>query len=192
VTYSTNAPRRPAEISALKRIADNELKSWRPHRAVSVSLMFVMLILSIDSTYAQSTQDPGAACANAMGVGACSGPRGPVPEVVNDDWNAIAYSPSRNIAAFAGSFTAPDNAKAAALKGCAARASDCRIVAVAHDVCLAVAWELSAAGRFQVASGVTKQEAEGKALPVCLAEGPKRCQVLARCSGHPPILSVSR
>ena len=192
MTYSTNAPRRLAEISALKRIADNQLKSWRPHRAVSVSLMFVMPILSINSTYAQSTQDPGAACANAMGVGACSGPHGPMPEVVNDDWNAIAYSPSRNIAAFAGSFTAPENAKAAALKGCAARASDCRIVAVAHDVCLAVAWELSAAGRFQVASGVTKQEAEGKALPVCLAEGPKRCQVLARCSGHPPILSVSR
>ena len=192
MTHSRNALRRPVSMSALKWIANNDVKSRRPHLAVGVSLMFVILILSIDATYAQSTQDPGAACANAMGTAACSGPHGPWADVVNDLWNAIAYSPSHSVAAFAGSFTAPENAKAAALKGCAARASDCRIVAAAHDICLAVAFELSAGGRFRVASGVTKQDAEGKALPVCMAEGPKRCTVLARCSGQPPVLSVSR
>jgi hypothetical protein len=151
-----------------------------------------MFVVSIDVTYAQSTQDPGAACANAMGMAACSGAHGRVPDIVNDLWNAIAFSPSRNIAAYAGSYTAPENAKAAALKGCAARASDCRIVAAAHDVCLAVAFERAAGGRYRVASGTSKQDAEGKALPVCMAEGPKRCTVLAQCSGQPPILSVTQ
>jgi hypothetical protein len=100
--------------------------------------------------------------------------------------------PSHNIAAFASSFTAPENAKAAALKGCAVRASDCRIIAAAHDVCLAVAFELSAGGRYRIASGVSKQDAEGKALPVCLAEGPKHCTALVSCSGQPPKLLVTQ
>jgi hypothetical protein len=116
----------------------------------------------------------------------------PAPNVVNDLWNAIAYSPSRNIAAFAGSYTAPENAKAAALKGCAVRASDCRIIVAAHDLCLAVAYELKAGGAYRWASAASKQDAEGKALPICMAEGPQRCGVLAGCSRQPPILSVTK
>ena len=73
----------------------------------------------------------------------------PAPNIVNDLWNAIAFAPSRDIAAFAGSFTAPENAKAAALKGCMAHASDCRIVAAAHDVCLAVAYERKPFGNYR-------------------------------------------
>ena len=120
------------------------------------------------------------------------GPRPPAPEVVNDLWNAIAFSPSLNVAAVAGSFTAPENAKAAALKGCAGRANDCRIILAAHDVCVAVAFERKPGGAYRWATGKSKQEAEGNALPICMAEGPQRCTVLADCSGTPPRLLVSR
>jgi hypothetical protein len=174
------------------RIAHNAIKNTQLHLGVSAILIFAFLILPVGTAHSQSTTDPGAACANALGSAACSGARGAFRDVVNDMWNAIAYSPSHNAAAFAGSFTAPENAKAAALKGCATRASDCRIVVAAHDVCIAVAFEPSAGGRYQVASAVTKQDAEGKALPVCLAEGPKRCRVFAGCTGTPPIVSVMK
>jgi hypothetical protein len=70
--------------------------------------------------------------------------------------------------------------------------SPSHIIAAAHDICLAVAYERSTGGAYRIASGVTKQDAEGKPLPVCLAEGPKRCGVLARCSGQPPILIVGK
>jgi hypothetical protein len=85
----------------------------------------------------------------------------------------------------------PENAKAAALKGCAARAADCRIIVAAHDICLAVAYERKAGGAYRAATGASKQDAEGKALPVCMAEGPQRCAVLASCSDQPPLLIVS-
>jgi hypothetical protein len=131
-------------------------------------------------------------CAANLGWGACNGgPQRPLPPLVTDLWNAIAYSPSHNIGAFAGSFTLPENAKAAALKGCAARAADCRIIVAAHDICLAVAYERKAGGAYRAATGPSKQDAEGKALPVCMAEGPQRCAVLASCSGQPPLLIVS-
>jgi Domain of unknown function (DUF4189) len=130
---------------------------------------------------------------NALGIGACSGgPHSRMPDIANDLWNAIAFSPSHYMATFAGSFTAPENAKGAALKACAARASDCRIVAAAHDICIAVAFERVSSGAFRVASGRSKQDAEGKALPVCLAQGPKHCTVLGECSGQPPLLLVTK
>jgi hypothetical protein len=125
-------------------------------------------------------------------TGGCDKPLAPAPELVPDLWNAIAFSPSNNIAAFAGSFTLPENAKAAALKGCAARAADCRIISAAHDICLAVAYERKAGGAYRAAMGASKQDAEGEALPVCLAEGPQRCTVLAGCSGQPPQLILSK
>jgi hypothetical protein len=131
-------------------------------------------------------------CINATGRADCSSPGGPAPEVVNDLWNAIAFSPSRNIAAFAGSYTAPENAKAEALKGCASRAADCRIIAAVHDVCLAVAFEVKGGGQYRAATGASKQDAEGRALPVCMAEGPQRCKVLAGCSRQPPHLLLSQ
>ena len=115
----------------------------------------------------------------------------PAPNIVNDLWNAIAFAPSHNIAAFAGSFTAPENAKAAALKACQARAPDCRIVAAAHDVCLAVAYERKPFGAFRPATGATRDAARGNALGICKDEGPQRCAVLSGCSGQPPILLVT-
>jgi hypothetical protein len=155
--------------------------------------MIALLILCSGAVHAQSTTDPGQACMNALGIGACSGgPRGPTLDIANDLWNAIAFSPSHYMATFAGSFTAPENARSAALKACTARASDCRIVAAAHDVCIAVAFERVSGGAFRVASGRSKQDAEGKALPVCLAQGPKHCTVLGECSGQPPLLLVTK
>jgi hypothetical protein len=174
------------------RIANNAVETGHWRMAVGPSLIFAFLMLPTGAAHAQSTTDPGAACVNASGYAGCSGAHGPVPDIVNDLWNAIAYSPLHNIAAFAGSFTAPENAKAAALKACAARAPDCRLIGAAHDICLAIAFELSAGGRYRIASGVTKQDAEGKALPVCMAEGPKHCTVLAGCSRQPPLLIVTK
>jgi hypothetical protein len=174
------------------RVVNNEVRNRRPYQAVGVGLLIAVLTLCAGAGHAQ-TPDPGAqSCVDLFGWAACSGAHGPIPDIVNDLWNAIAYSPSHNIAAFAGSYTAPENAKAAAMKGCAARASDCRIVVAAHDICVAVAYQRSAGGQYRAAIGVTKQDAEGKALPVCLAEGPKRCAVMARCTGTPPILSVTQ
>ena len=175
------------------RLANNEGRERRLRQAAGVSLITAVLILFTGPENAQSTTDPYQACLNTLGMAACNGAgRAPIPDVVNDLWNAIAFSPSRYKAAFAGSFTAPENAKAAALKACAAQASDCRIVAAAHDICIAVAFERIAGGAFRIASGRSKQDAEGKALPVCMAQGPKRCTVLAECSGQPPLLLVTR
>jgi Domain of unknown function (DUF4189) len=115
----------------------------------------------------------------------------PAPNIVNDLWNAIAFAPSHSIAAFAGSFTAPENAKAAALKACQARAADCRIVVAAHDVCLAVAYERKSFGTYRAATGATRDGARGNALGICKDEGPQRCAVMSGCSGQPPILSVT-
>jgi hypothetical protein len=121
------------------------------------------------------------------------GPHAPAPNVVNDLWNAIAYSQSHNIAAFAGSFTAPENAKAAALKACAAWAPDCRIVVAAHDACVAVGYERAPGGPYRWAVAATKQDAQGNALSAeCKAAGPQRCRVLAGCTGTPPHLLVSK
>ena len=130
-------------------------------------------------------------CINATGMADCGTNRGPAPEVRNDLWNAIAFAPSRNLAAFAGSFTAPENAKAAALKSCSEHAAGCRVIAAVHDVCLAVAFERKAGGKYRTATGTSKQDAEGKALTVCVAEGPQGCAVLAGCSGQPPLILVS-
>jgi uncharacterized protein DUF4189 len=96
------------------------------------------------------------------------------------------------VAAYVGSFTAPENARAAALKACAQRAPDCRIVAEAHDTCLAVAFELRPGGAWRSATGPSKQDAQGKALPVCMAEGPQHCTVVAQCSRQPPVLLVTK
>jgi hypothetical protein len=171
----------------------NEVRNSRPHKAVGVSRMLALLILCTGPVYAQSTTDPYQACINAIGIVGCNGgPRAPAPDIRNDLWNAIAFAPSRYLATFAGSFTAPENAKGAALKACAARAGDCRIVAAAHDVCLAVAFERVAGGAYRIGSGRSKQDAEGNALPVCMAQGPKHCSVIAECSGQPPLLIVSK
>jgi Domain of unknown function (DUF4189) len=116
----------------------------------------------------------------------------PPPNLVNDLWNAIAYAPSHNIAAFAGSFTAPENAKAAALKACKARAPDCQIVVTAHDICIAVAYERKPFGAYRPATGATRDAARGNALGICKDEGPQRCAVMSGCSGQPPILSVTQ
>jgi hypothetical protein len=117
----------------------------------------------------------------------------PAPNVVNDLWNAIAYSPSSNIAAFAGSYTAPANAKAEALKGCAEWARDCRIIVAAHDVCVAVGYERAPGSLYRSATAATKQDAQGKALSAeCKAAGPQRCRVLAGCTGTPPRLLISK
>jgi len=130
-------------------------------------------------TYAQQCNDG----LYDLTTGLCViGPQSPAPNVVNDLWNAIAFSPSHNIAAFAGSFTAPENAKAAALKACSARASDCRIILAAHDTCLAVAYERKPGGAYRWVTGKSKQE----------AEGPQHCAVLASCTGTPPILLVTQ
>jgi hypothetical protein len=164
-----------------------------PYRAAVVSLMIAVLTLCSGAVSAQSTTDSWQSCINAVGIVACSGgPHAPAPDAVNDLWNAIAFSPSHYMATFAGSFTAPENARGAAMKACAARAPDCRIVTAAHDVCIAVAFERASGGAFRVASGRSKQDAEGKALPVCLAQGPKHCTVLGECSGQPPLLIVTK
>jgi hypothetical protein len=180
------------------RRAKNKLNRPRPRQDSGAVLLGVILVLSLATAYAQ---EPSQAqkndqalqnCASNLGWQACTGGRqNAIPNVVNDLWNAIAFSPSHNIAAFAGSFTAPENAKAAALKGCAARASDCRIIAAAHDICLAVAFERAAGGAYRWASAGSKQDAEGKALSVCMKEGPQRCAVIAGCSRQPPQLLVS-
>jgi hypothetical protein len=176
-------------------IASNKQKNRRP-LAYSALLLTAGLMLAGAAGYAQEEsqqqKDSRNACINATGRVDCSNPSGPAPEVVNDLWNAIAFSPSRNIAAFAGSFTAPENAKAAALKRCASRAADCKIIVAAHDVCVAVAFEIKAGGLYRAAIGASKQDAEGKALPVCMAEGPQHCTVLAGCSRQPPILLLSQ
>jgi hypothetical protein len=176
-------------------VANNKQKNRRP-LACSALLLAAGLMLAGVVGYAQEEsqqqKDQRNACIDATGTVDCSSPGGPAPQAVNDLWNAIAFSPSRNIAAFAGSFTAPENAKAAALKRCASRAADCKIIASAHDVCLAVAFEIKAGGLYRAASGASKQDAEGRALPVCMAEGPQRCKVLASCSGQPPILLLSQ
>jgi len=179
---------------------ENNKKNQRP--PVGSALMLAGLALAGSAGYAQEDEalpqwqkDQKAMqnCAATLGWAACNGgAHGPAPEVVNDLWNAIAYSPSLNVAAFAGSFTAPENAKAAALKACAARAGDCRVIAAAHDVCLAVAYERKGGGAYRTATAASKQDAEGKALSVCMAEGPQRCAVLASCSGQPPLLLMSK
>jgi hypothetical protein len=175
------------------RIANNEVAHRQLQLAGCAGLIVAVLFLCTGPVYAQSTTDPYQACINAMGIAGCSGgPRAPIPDIRNDLWNAIAFSPSHYMATFAGSFTAPENARAAAMNACAARASDCRIVAAAHDVCIAVAFERVAGGAFRIASGRSKQDAEGKALPVCMAQGPKRCTVVGECSGQPPLLIVTK
>jgi hypothetical protein len=176
-------------------VAGNKQKK-RHRLACGATLLGAALILAAGAGYAQEEepqwQKDQRNCINATGRADCSSPGGPAPEARNDLWNAIAFSPSRNIAAFAGSFTAPENAKAAALKRCAFRAADCKVIAAAHDVCLAVAFEVRGGGLYRTATGASKQEAEGKALTVCMAEGPQRCRVLASCSGQPPILLLSQ
>jgi hypothetical protein len=161
-TFGAECAKRPM------RIANNELKNPRPHRTLSAILMVAGLVLSGGAGYAQEQEQPQwqkndqelKNCVTNVGWAACTGgPHGPIPDVVNDLWNAVAFSPSHNIAAFAGSFTAPENAKAAALKGCAARAADCRIIAAAHDICLAVAFERKAGGAYRAAMGASKQDA---------------------------------
>jgi hypothetical protein len=175
------------------QIANNKVGNRRLQRAAGAGLILAFLFLSTAPVNAQSNTDPYQACIDAIGIVGCNGgPRAPAPELRNDLWNAIAFAPSHYLATFAGSFTAPENAKGAALKACAARASDCRIVAAAHDICLAVAFERVAGGAFRVASGRSKQDAEGNALPVCMAQGPKHCSVIAECSGQPPLLIVSK
>jgi hypothetical protein len=159
----------------------------------SLGLMIGLPLLCAGAVHAQSTTDPGQACVNAIGIAGCSGGQHrPAPDIANDLWNAIAFSPSHYMATFAGSFTAPENAKGAAMKACAARAPDCRIIVAAHDICLAVAFERKAGGAFRIASARSKQDAEGKALPVCLSQGPKHCTVLGECSGQPPLLLVTK
>ena len=159
------------------RIASNEVKNSRPHQAVGVSLMIAVLTLSVGGASAQT----GNPCLDALGKADCDSPHRPAPNVVNPEWNAIAFSPSHNTAAFAGSFTMAEIEEAAALKGCAAYASDCQIIAVAHDTCLALAYEDSAGGAYPWATGASKQDAEGNALSICKAEGPQHCAVLASC-----------
>jgi hypothetical protein len=181
------------------RTTNNELDCSRPKETCSPILVIAVLALSIAAADAQESQvqkDDQALrnCVTNLGWAGCTGgPQRPIPETVNDLWNAIAYSPSHNIAAFAGSFTAPENAKAAALKGCAEWARDCRIVVAAHDVCVAVGYERAAGGPYRWATAATKQDAQGKALSAeCKAAGPQRCRVLAGCTGTPPHLLVSK
>jgi hypothetical protein len=168
-------------------MANNPERNRRGHETLGLSLILVLLMVSVGVAHAQDTNP----CIEYLGRD-CDSPHRPAPPVFNELWNAIAYSPSRNVAAYAGSYTAPENAKAAAMKGCAARASDCRIVVAAHDICVAVAYERSAGGRYLTAVGATQQDAQGKALPVCVAQGPKHCAVVARCTGTPPIVFVTQ
>jgi hypothetical protein len=189
-----------------RRSPDMRISTRAPGRRSSLAcgafLLLAGLVLAVGAGYAQEDenlpqwqkdQKSLQKCAAALGWAACTGgAHGPVPEARNDLWNAIAFSPSLNVAAFAGSFTAPENARAAALKRCASRASDCKIVVAAHDMCLAVAFERKGGGLYRAAAGTTKLDAENKVMPVCAAEGPQRCSVLASCSGQPPILLLSR
>jgi Domain of unknown function (DUF4189) len=178
------------------RIANYGVNCLRFCQAVSARLTIAVLMLSAGAVHAQDQN--AQSCIDSLGYVACAnmgkpGARSPAPNVVNDLWNAIAYSPSRNIAAFAGSFTAPENAKAEALKGCAEWARDCRIVVAAHDVCVAVGYERAPGGLYRWATATTKQDAQGKALSAeCKAAGPQRCRVLAGCTGTPPHLLVSK
>jgi uncharacterized protein DUF4189 len=160
-----------------------QVMAWYTRPRALGRLLIAGLILWGGGVPAQSVTDPGQACAGANGYAGCSGSRGTGPEVVNEDWNAIAYSPTHYIAAWAGSFTAPENAKAAAMKGCAAKAPDCRIVMTAHDVCIGIAYERSSRGLFKVAAGPTQLDVEKKVLPLCMSEGRQLCGELARCSG---------
>jgi hypothetical protein len=162
----------------------------------SALLLTAGLMFAATAGYAQEEEPTQAqrseqSCIMATGRADCNTGGRPAPEVRNDLWNAIAFAPSRNLAAFAGSFTAPENAKAAALKGCSEHATGCRVIAAVHDVCLAVAFERKPGGKYRTATGASKQDAEGKALTVCVSEGPQGCAVLAACSGQPPLLLVS-
>ena len=121
-----------------------------------------------------------------------AGPGGAIPNAVAPKWDAIALAPSRHVAAYAGSFTMAENAKKAAMKGCAEYASDCRIVSVSHDTCVAIAYEKKADPAYRVATAATRSDAQGRALPVCMAQGPQRCAVLSRCSDTPPTLAVQK
>jgi Domain of unknown function (DUF4189) len=163
--------------------------------ACSAVLLLAGAMFAAAAGYAQEeesqTQRDARNCINATGRADCSSPNGPAPEARNDLWNAIAFAPSRNLAAFAGSYTAPENAKAAALQACSEHATGCRIIAAVHDSCLAVAFELKAGGLYRTATAASKQDAEGKALTVCVSEGPKGCGVLAGCSRQPPRVLVS-
>jgi hypothetical protein len=160
----------------------------------SALLLTTGLVFAVNAGYAQEEETPTQrdtrTCITATGRADC-GMSGPAPEARNDLWNAIAFAPSRNLAAFAGSFTAPENAKASALQACSEHATGCRVIAAVHDVCLAVAFERKPGGKYRIATGASKQDAEGKALTVCVSEGPQGCGVLADCSGQPPRILVS-
>jgi Domain of unknown function (DUF4189) len=170
------------------------LKRWWLRRGCAL-LLTAGLIFAANAGYAQEeesqTQRDMRNCIMATGLAGCGTSHGPAPEARNDLWKAIAFAPSRNLAAFGGSFTAPENAKAAALKGCSEHATGCRVIAAVHDVCLAVAFERKAGGKYRTATGASKQDAEGKALTICVSEGPLGSAVLAGCSGQPPLLLVS-
>jgi hypothetical protein len=90
------------------------------HTREPFDLFTAGLIFAANAGYAQEeesqTQRATRNCIMATGLADYGTSRGPAPEARNDLWNAIAFAPSRNLAAFAGSFTAPENAKAAALK----------------------------------------------------------------------------
>ncbi len=83
----------------------------------SALLLTASLMFAANAGYAQEesqTEKDTRNCINATGMADCGVNRGPAPEARNDLWNAIAFATSRNLAAFAGSFTAPENARAAA------------------------------------------------------------------------------
>jgi Domain of unknown function (DUF4189) len=118
-------------------------------------------------------------------------PPRPVPDSHNPRWDAIAFSAGSHIAAWAGSFTLAGNANAAALKGCAKYAADCRIVSSTHDVCVAIAYEQRTGSPYRVAVGSSRGDAQERVLPLCMDKGPAVCQTLSRCSQTPPTLAVS-
>jgi len=139
--------------------------------------------------------DPYQACLNTLGMAACNGAgRAPIPDVVNDLMERDRLLTVALQGGFRGQFHRTRERESRSAEKPVQRkppiAASSRRPRHLHRRCL----ERIARRRLShmCRRPLDNRTLKGRLLPVCMAQGPKRCTVLAECSGQPPLLLVTR
>ncbi|MFO1060696.1 MAG: DUF4189 domain-containing protein [Dongiaceae bacterium] len=98
-------------------------------------------------------------------------------------YGAIAWGPQSTAFGFSYDYDSKEDASRRALRDCAKRGDDCKVVAIIVNGCAALA--SAADGSYSVSNGTTDKEAQQGALAACAEAGGKSCEVQVwTCNGR--------
>jgi Domain of unknown function (DUF4189) len=157
-----------------------------PYRALSVSFMMVVLILSAGPAHAQTPDQNYNACVDALGYVGCDNlgkPNVPQRQIILH-WAALAISPTTLRPGGSHGQNSVDAAEQTALANCRRQGpTDCKVLQWARNECQALAISYPEK-KYGWSDSLSRAGAAAQALAECRSVGGRSCQVIvAPCAG---------